>query len=147
MKFYHLALATLVFTLLLATPSGAQTQVWQYTALGDSLAYGMNDSQGGYVTRFRNHVQADTGATVNVINRGVPGWTSADLLYALRTDESLRAQIANSQIVTWDIGGNDFLDALDRYRSGACGGADNQDCVRATVANFKANWNAIIAQI
>lgn len=148
MKNYHLAIATLVFILLLAAPSGAQTQVWQYTALGDSLAAGFNDTQeGGYVSRFRNHIQADTGATVNVINRGVPGWTSADLLHALRTDESLRAQIANSQIITLNIGGNDFQDAVNRYAGGSCGGADNQDCVRATVANFKANWNAIIAQI
>ena len=147
MKFHYLAIATLGFILILAAPSGAQTQVWQYTALGDSLAAGLNDTQGGYVSRFRNHIQTDTGATVNVINRGVPGWTSADLLHALRTDESMRAQVANSQIVTWNIGANDFQDAVARYNSGSCGGADNQDCVRATVANFKANWNAIIAQI
>jgi len=147
MKFYHLALITLVFILLLAAPSSAQTQVWQYTALGDSLAAGLNDTQGGYVSRFRNHIQTDTGATVNVINRGVPGWTSADLLNALRTDESMRAQIANSQVVTWNISANDFQDVLERYSTGTCGGADNQDCARATVANFKTNWNAIIAQI
>ncbi|HKP71712.1 MAG TPA: GDSL-type esterase/lipase family protein [Pyrinomonadaceae bacterium] len=147
MKVKNLVLAVSIFVLLLAAQTTAQAQTWQYTALGDSLAYGMNDSQGGYAARFRNHVQTDTGATVNLINRGVPGWTSADLLNALRTDEGLRAQIANSQIVTFDIGGNDMLDALNRYSTGTCGGADNQDCVRSTVANFKANWNAIISQL
>jgi lysophospholipase L1-like esterase len=149
MKFKTLALAVTIFALLSAArPAAAQQgQVWQYTALGDSLAAGLNDSQGGYVARFRNYVQADTGATVNLVNRGVSGWTSADLLNALRTDETLRAQIANSQIVTWNIGANDFQDAVARYQTGTCGGADNQDCIRATVASFKANWNAIIAQI
>ncbi|MGI9108215.1 MAG: DUF4214 domain-containing protein [Pyrinomonadaceae bacterium] len=148
MKVNNFFLATLTLLLLSTTQFTARAQqTWQYTALGDSLAFGIEDSQGGYVARFRNHVQADTGASVNVINRGVPGWTSADLLRALRTDETLRAQIANSQIVTWDIGGNDFLAALDRYSTGACGGTDNQECLRATAAAFKINWNAIIAQI
>jgi len=149
MKFKTLALAVSMLALLLvARPAAAQQgQVWQYTALGDSLAAGLNDSQGGYVPRFRNYVQSDTGATVNLNNRGVSGWTSEDLLRALRADETLRTQIANSQIVTWNIGANDFQDAVRRYQSGTCGGADNQDCIRATVANFKTNWNAIIAQI
>jgi lysophospholipase L1-like esterase len=147
MKVKNLAFALLVFTLLFAVRSEAQAQTWQYTALGDSLAFGLNDSQGGYAARFRNYVQADTGASVNLINRGVSGWTSADLLHALRTDESLRAQIAGSQIVTWNIGANDFQDAVSRYQSGSCGGADNQDCIRAAVANLKTNWNAIVAQI
>jgi lysophospholipase L1-like esterase len=149
MKLKTLALALSLFALSLAArPAAAQTgQTWQYTALGDSLAAGLNDSQGGYATRFRNYVQTDTGATVILNNRGVSGWTSADLLHALRTDETLRAQIAASQIVTWNIGANDFQNALTRYQSGACGGADNQDCIRATVASFKVNWNAIVAQI
>jgi lysophospholipase L1-like esterase len=148
MKFKNLALAVSFFALLLGAPmADAQAQVWQYTALGDSLAAGLNDSRGGYVPRYRDHVQADTGATVNLINRGVSGWTSADLLHALRTDETLRAQIANSQIVTWNIGANDFQDAVSRYQSGTCGGTDNQDCIRAAVVQLKANWNAIVAQI
>ncbi|MCA1564614.1 MAG: DUF4214 domain-containing protein [Acidobacteria bacterium] len=148
MKFKTLALAVTIFALLFAVrPAAAQAQTWQYTALGDSLAAGLNDSQGGYAARYRNYVQADTGATVNLVNKGVSGLTSAGLLNALRTDDTLRAQIANSQIVTWNIGANDFQDAVARYQSGTCGGADNQDCIRATVASFKANWNAIIAQI
>jgi lysophospholipase L1-like esterase len=147
MTFKTLVLAVSLFCLLLTIPSAAKAQAWQYTALGDSLGAGLNDSQGGYAARFRNYVQADTGASVTLNNRAVSGWKSADLLNALRTDESLRTQIANSQIVTWNIGANDFQDALMRFQSGSCGGADNQDCVRAAVANLKTNWNAIVAQI
>jgi lysophospholipase L1-like esterase len=148
MKVKTLVLVVSLFTLLLTiSTSTAQAQTWQYTALGDSLAAGLNDSQGGYAARFRNYVQADTGASVTLNNRGVSGWTSAQLLNALRTDESLRTRIANSQIVTWNIGANDFQDALTRFQSGSCGGADNQECIRAAVANLKTNWNAIVAQI
>jgi lysophospholipase L1-like esterase len=147
MKVKTLVLAVSVFFLLLTIPSVAQGQTWQYTALGDSLGAGLYDSQGGYAVRFRNYVQADTGASVTLNNRAVSGWTSAQLLNALRTDEILRTEIANSQIITWNIGANDFQDALTRFQTGSCGGADNQDCIRATVANFKTNWNAIVAQI
>jgi lysophospholipase L1-like esterase len=147
MKLKPLVLAVSVFFLLLAIPAAAQAQTWQYTALGDSLGAGLNDSQGGYVPRFRNYVQADTGANVTLNNRSVSGWKATDLLHALRTDESLRTQIANSQIVTWNIGANDIQDALRLYQSGACGGADNQDCIRAAIATLKTNWNAIVAQI
>ena len=138
-----------LFAALLLAPAAARAQTtWQYTALGDSLAFGIDDPQGGgYVPRFRNHVQQDTGVTVNLINRGVPGWTSDDLLNALRTDQSLRAQVANSQVVTFNIGGNDLLNALQRYQSFTCGGANNQQCFAETVARFKSNWNAIVAQI
>ena len=126
---YRLTLAAALFALALAAgPARAQT-VWQYTALGDSLAFGMDDAQGGgYVGRYRNYVQQDAGVSVNLVNRGVPGWTSDDLLNALRTDQSLRAQVAGSRVVTFNIGGNDLLGVLQLYHAGTCVGADNQRC-------------------
>src|SRR3954447_4839435 len=56
---------------------GAPT--WNYTALGDSLASGLI-AQKGYVARYATYINVDTGATVNTMNLGVPGWHSADLL-------------------------------------------------------------------
>ncbi|MCS6938661.1 MAG: hypothetical protein NZM94_05270 [Roseiflexus sp.] len=57
-----------------------------YVALGDSLGFGLWDfSRGGYVYRYAATLAADTGATVSLINLSVPGWTSSDLLRALRT--------------------------------------------------------------
>ena len=141
-------LAASLFALIFAAGSARAQTVWQHTALGDSLAAGIDDQQGGgYVPRYRNHVQQETQVTVTLVNRGVPGWTSDDLLNALRTDQSLRAQVASSRVVTFNIGGNDVLNALQRYQAGTCGGADNQQCFGETVARFKSNWNAIIAQI
>jgi lysophospholipase L1-like esterase len=147
MKNWGLVFAAALFALLLSQPARAQGANWQYTALGDSLAAGTGDAQGGYVPRYRDHVRADTGNAVTLNDRGVPGWTSDDLLAALRTDAALRAQIAGSQVVTFNIGGNDLLHALQRYQAGACGGPDNQRCFGETIARFKSNWNAILAQI
>jgi len=147
-----LAVASLVvlLTTQLAFPvkAAAAGGSLNYTALGDSLAYGILDlSRGGYVPRYASYVQADTGSTVLLNNLGRNGWTSSQLLTALRTDSTFRNSIANSQVITFDIGGNDFLRIRDSYQRGTCGGADNQDCIRSTVATFKANWSAIIAEI
>ncbi len=127
-----------------ATSSGTLN----YTALGDSLAYGILDlSAGGYVPRYGSYVQTDTISSVSLTNLGQNGWTSAQLLNALRTNATFRTSIANSQVVTWDIGGNDFLRIINNYKGGTCGGADNQDCLRANLAAFKANWSAVITEI
>jgi lysophospholipase L1-like esterase len=142
------ALVLLLTTQLTPSVNGAPAGTFNYTALGDSLAYGILDlSGGGYVPRYANYVQTDTGATVSLNNLGQNGWTSGQLLNALRTNAAFRNSIANSQVVTWDIGGNDLLRITDEYKGGACGGADNQDCLRSAVAMFKANWAAIIVEI
>ena len=126
----------------------AVTGPLNYTALGDSLANGILDlSRGGYVPRYATYVQADTGARVQLNNLAENGWTSRQLLDALRSNAAFRNAVANSQVVTWDIGGNDFLRVISSYRGGACGGADNQDCFRSAAATFKANWSAITAEI
>jgi lysophospholipase L1-like esterase len=146
-------LATAALILLLAsqfTPSvkGASPGTLNYTALGDSLAYGILDfSRGGYVPRYAGYIQDDTGSTVTLNNLGQNGWRSDQLLEALRTNSTFRNSISNSQVVTWDIGGNDFLRLMDDYTNGTCGGADNQDCLRSALITFKANWNAIIIEI
>ncbi len=44
--------------------TGSGSPHWQYTALGDSLAVGALDSQGGYVRRYDNYITTDTGACI-----------------------------------------------------------------------------------
>jgi hypothetical protein len=53
---------------------------WQYTALGDSLAVGVLDSQGGYVRPYDADISTDTGVTVSLTDLGVNGAHSGDLL-------------------------------------------------------------------
>jgi lysophospholipase L1-like esterase len=142
-------LALVLFVgLVSATPPGAAVAAptWRYTALGDSLAVGLWAFQ-GYVPRYRSYLQTDTGATVSLTNLGRNGWTSTDLLNALQSDTAMRKAVHASRVVTWDIGGNDLLDARSSYKNKTCGGADNQDCLRGTVATFEANWDNIIVQI
>jgi lysophospholipase L1-like esterase len=117
-----------------------------YTALGDSLAAGFF-AKDHYVGLYTGYLTADTGKQVTSSNLGRPGWTSELLLNALRTNGEFQDAVRRAQVVTWDIGGNDLRDARLRYRSGGCGGSDNQDCLRTTTARFKQHWDAILAEI
>jgi lysophospholipase L1-like esterase len=119
-----------------------------YTALGDSLAFGAFAPIGqAYVPRYDEFVETDRGASLYVVNLGIPGWTSLNLVQALRTNGIFRISVFSSGVVTWDIGGNDLSAARNKYKSGTCGGSDNQDCMKTVVAALKTNWDGIIGQI
>jgi lysophospholipase L1-like esterase len=135
--------ALVALALLLSAGPGASAQEqWRYTALGDSLATGILSFR-GYVPRYRDYVGADAGASVSLSNLGQNGWTSADLLNALQNDPNFQYNVATSEVVTWDIGGNDLRAARSSYKAKTCGGFDNQDCLRGAVAQFKSNWDLI----
>jgi lysophospholipase L1-like esterase len=147
-KFFGVALITCL-VLLLATCGGDSAReptTWNYTALGDSLAFGAI-AERGYVNRFADYMESDTGNTVVIRNLAVPGWRSADLLLALQTDSTMRGAVAEANVVTWDIGGNDLSRARARYLEGSCGGSDNQDCLREAVSQFQSNWDSIISEL
>lgn len=120
--------------------------MWKYTALGDSLAFGALASQ-GYVPRYASYVNTDTGSNVETTNLGVVGWKSSDLLSSLQNDQTARGLLQNSQVITFDVGGNDLSGARDSFKSNTCGGADNQDCLRNAVVTFKENWDGIVGQL
>src|ERR687890_1870849 len=119
---------------------------WDYVALGDSLATGFGAFT-GYVPRYEAHIETDTGVAVTRTNLGRNGWTSSQLLSALRSDPTFRRDTREAEIVTWNIGGNDLRAARNSYKKGTCGGADNQDYLRAGVAKLETNWDAITAEV
>jgi lysophospholipase L1-like esterase len=131
-----------------AAPRAQAQSTVLYTALGDSIGFGLFAPIGdGYVPTYDRLIEADSGARVNTINLSVPGWTSSDLLGAIRGNLLFRLSVATSTIVTVNIGGNDLLGGRSTYKNRTCGGADNQDCLRAGVALFSANFNAILAEV
>jgi len=119
---------------------------WDYVALGDSLASGVG-ARRGYVARYAQHLQGDTGARVRVINLGVSGQTSTQLLHAIRHDPAMRKALGRAEVVTLNMGLNDLGQATASYESGTCGGQQNEACLRETVARAEGNWDAIIEEI
>lgn len=144
----RLGICVVLLVTQLAAPRAQAAENRLYVALGDSLAFGAFAPIGrGYVPTYRNMIEANVGVNVRLVNLGIPGWKSGDLRAALRGNLLFRVFVANASVVTWNIGGNDFLSARNSYKDITCGGPDNQDCLRATVATFKINWNAIVAEI
>jgi lysophospholipase L1-like esterase len=119
---------------------------WDYVALGDSLAAGVGGRR-GYVTRYAERLRSGTGARVRVINLGVSGQTSSQLLYALRNDQTTRRALGKAEVVTLNIGLNDLGRATVSYQSGECGGPQNKACLGESVNAFERNWDAIIEEI
>lgn len=99
------------------------------------------------MVRYDSYLQSDLNREVRLTNLGQNGWHSNDLLNAIRNDATFRNAVSSANVVTWDIGGNDLLHAIDLFRQGLCGGEDNQDCMRSAVANFIPNWDAIMQEI
>jgi lysophospholipase L1-like esterase len=147
-RLLRISLCAVLLATQLAAPGAAGTESRLYVALGDSMAFGAFAPIGrGYVPTYRNHIESDTETDVTLINLGIPGWKSGDLLDALKRNPLFRFFVARASIVTWNIGGNDLLSARNRYKDRMCGGADNQDCLREAVATFKPNWDAILIEI
>src|SRR5215217_7570328 len=124
------------------TAATVSTGSLDYVAFGDSLAtgYGYNS----YVDRYAALLGTDTGANVNVNNLGMNGLTSGQLRATIENDQRAKGAIEQSEVITINIGANDLLQARSRYKAGYCGGADNQDCLRQAVTDFRANWDAIL---
>jgi lysophospholipase L1-like esterase len=124
--------------------SPALAASWNYTAFGDSLAYGSGATNNqGYTDLYKNYLETDNQATVTLYNLGVPGWKSTDLLSALKTNSTFRQAAAGSDVITIDIGGNDLLQAVYLYKSGICGGEKNNKCLKTAFKKMKSNWGKI----
>ncbi|MFZ5351636.1 MAG: GDSL-type esterase/lipase family protein [Bacillota bacterium] len=100
----------------------------KYVALGDSLCVGLNAFWGcGYTNLYYRWLVNCKGLRgLNSCNLGVMGWTSSDLLNAVKYSCKYRNAIKEAAIITIDIGGNDIIqskytpeklsDALNCYR-------------------------------
>jgi lysophospholipase L1-like esterase len=117
-----------------------------YVAFGDSFAAWETATGYGYTKSFKDSVAADRGTTVRETNLAHAGDYSADMRAVIR-QPAARTALRTADIVTWNIGMNDFDHARSQYQAGTCGGADNQDCLRRAVTTFSANWDAIVSTL
>ena len=94
---------------------------FQYTALGNSIAFGVgasfnvNDTENhgyGYVYYFRDFLSTIFPCT-NLINRAQSGFTSSDLLQQLQNNDPVtREAVKKANLITINIGGNDLLECF-----------------------------------
>jgi lysophospholipase L1-like esterase len=121
-------------------------QGWDYVALGDSNPGGAGVSR-SYADIFAKDIARDLGVEVRLHNWAFDGATSARLLAKLNADTELQQDIREAEIVTIDIGANDWTSVAHRYPKQECGGADNQDCLRELIQAYSGNFDAILDEL
>jgi len=149
-KRFCLTICGVLLVTQIAAPRAQAQQTVRYTALGDSIGFGIgaDPRSNGYVPTYARFIEAGTGFNVNTRNLSFPGLTSSDLLSVISGNPFIfRLLVAPSRIVTLNIGGGDLLRARSDYKDQTCGGTDNQDCLRAAATTFRANFNAILEAI
>ncbi|MBU4438931.1 MAG: GDSL-type esterase/lipase family protein [Acetobacterium sp.] len=82
-----------------------------YTALGDSIAYGMSATPGsGYVNLFYDNLKGISGnEDLSLVNLGIPGYASAQLLNQVQNDPATIAALGKAKVITVSVGGNNIL--------------------------------------
>lgn len=116
---------------------------WDYVALGDSITW-------GFITQYAEMLEQDLGVKVSLHDWTQGGDHSSRLLERLRTDPDLRQALRDAEVITFEIPWNVVEEPCQTFEGiipGVCGGADNQDCLQAAFDTYKADTDAIIAEI
>ena len=83
---------------------------YHYTAVGDSLTYGIGAFPGsGFVSLYRRMSEACLQQGVYCDNLGVNGLTSAGLHERIMRDHVMRESLRAADIITLSAGGNDLI--------------------------------------
>lgn len=120
--------------------------VWDYVALGDSnpAGYGVLRS---YVALYAVDIGKDLGVQVNMHNRAFNGARVGEILTGLQKDPALQQDIRDAEVVTIDVGANDWTPVAVAYPAQNCGGADNEDCMRKLIEYYRENLEGILEEI
>ena len=113
-KLLGVAVSLALLLCLMPTAGAQSTQGKSYVALGDSISsgYGLEDD----TLSFTQQVAQDNG--LELTNLAQDGETSASLLDKLQTDQVSEA-VAQADIITITVGGNDLMNALYAYLTDA----------------------------
>jgi lysophospholipase L1-like esterase len=115
--------------------------------LGDSITFGYNlGVDNNKPSSYAFPYLIGDEAKLEVSNLGFPGWTTNDLLTAIKTNKQFKQSIKHANYVTLNIGSNDLLDALKIYNG------RNQNELLAllygkTLPTLKDNLNQIISEV
>ncbi|WP_077364213.1 GDSL-type esterase/lipase family protein [Fictibacillus arsenicus] len=117
------------------------TEEVEVTALGDSLAYGLGDTEdNGYIGDVEDRYEEETDKRLVVNDYGVPNDTSTDLVKRLKNKE-IAETAKNSDFIFINIGTNDFIKSTDRLTK-----FDKEE-LQTNQEIYKNNLNQIIKKV
>lgn len=109
------------------------TKEWHYVAFGDSQAW-------LFPRFYAKYIEADLGVKVQVIERSRSGERSVDLLNRLRTDQSVRDEVREAEIITYEA-------SPAAYGSLTCMWGGAPDCSAESAPGYVADLDAIAKEI
>jgi hypothetical protein len=128
------------------TITNVTNKEWDYVVIGDSIVfsflYTSPNTYAGFLAR-------DLGVKINIHRWARGGLSSQEVLDALLTNETLRQDVREAEVIIFDVPRVVFR-AARVYINGdyqLCGGSDNQDCLRESLNTYKEHVDAIIAEI
>jgi hypothetical protein len=131
------------------TPSPSNDLGLTVVALGDSWVEGAHC--GGcrtFAGLYADGLEGLTGQPVEFVDlTGDRTTDSTALLDSLRTDDQIRAAVADADVVLIATGPNEGSITTEPLAAGTCGGADNLDCVRALGERWATNFDASLDEI
>ena len=115
---------------------------WEYMAMGDSITF-------GFMPLYKEYLEQDLGVKIIVHDWAREDQSSSAMLFALRNKRLLRQHLQEADVVTFNVPLKVFENPVLTYMQdpAACGGADQQDCLREALAAYQADVDAIIAEI
>lgn len=122
-------------------PTASAAVGWSLVALGDSIV------SEGYPQLFADLVKAGTGKSVTVASFADGSNTTTTVLKALRDQAPIRTAVADADIITISVGGND-ADPFASYPAGTCAkGAKPSACLARYAPDLAVNYDAILTEI
>lgn len=119
-------------------------------ALGDSITYGYNLGNNKHPSPKAFPYLIGKQLNLHVSDLGVPGWTSAQLLHAVKDNSSMRDSIQSAKMITVDIGSNDLLRTAfknEQTLNQSIDVARMKPKLLLSVATMKRHVNKILSQI
>lgn len=116
---------------------------WQYVVMGDSTSW-------GYPEKIAKKIEKNYGVSVEIKVYTVGGQNTNNMISQLQSNNDLREDIRNADLVTFLVPTNIFSVPVRTYISDSperCGGEDNQDCIRNALNTYNSHAEVIIKEI
>ncbi|MDP4089693.1 MAG: GDSL-type esterase/lipase family protein [Bacillota bacterium] len=120
---------------------------YTYVALGDSITSEHGPS-GSFTKNYSDYLSKTYSKNVNLINLGINGWASDDLLNALTTSGHYIDSVKKANLITVNIGSNDIGQGVASVTSQVSGSdIDSQAALQKTAKSFEKNYTAILQKV
>lgn len=123
-----------------------------YVPMGNSLTFTPYDGT-SFIGRYTTMLREDFGIGVETRDHTVGGQRTDDFLAQLRTNDQLREDLGDADVVTLLIPNDEWGEPFETAVGGGgrdpsdCGGDDNQQCLRDVIDSYKRDVDQIFEEL